>query len=214
MADIMYNLRCASCGVALRVSAELAFFACGHCGADQQVERQGGTVSLRNADATRRVAPSAGDRTAAELALRRLAGELAAVESLIRDLKSRLERVHEDSQVFATPSLTTPPSTWFAIALMIEIIVMFVLIGKWAGSRDPQVLQTIKIDGIAGGATLVLFSLLHSGEEAAGRKNYEVRKAAADRELRERLLGELADAEAEVATKQRQIAENRRIVET
>jgi hypothetical protein len=54
-------------------------FACGYCGAEQIVERRGGTVALKPiADAIARVQVGT-DKTAAELALKRLPQELKAL---------------------------------------------------------------------------------------------------------------------------------------
>ncbi len=73
-------LKCANCGANLEVTAEMSSFACGYCGASQVVERRGGTVSLRLvADAIGKVQLGT-DKTAAELALKRLAGDLQVVE--------------------------------------------------------------------------------------------------------------------------------------
>ncbi len=56
-------------------------FACGYCGTEQIVERKGGTVILKGlSEAINRVQAGT-DKTAAELALRRLTDEMQAVNS-------------------------------------------------------------------------------------------------------------------------------------
>jgi DNA-directed RNA polymerase subunit RPC12/RpoP len=68
-------LRCGNCGASLEISNELNQFACGYCGTEQIVERKGGTVALKPiTDAIARIQTST-DKTAAELALRRLPQE-------------------------------------------------------------------------------------------------------------------------------------------
>lgn len=73
-------LKCASCGSNLQITSEMNTFACGYCGASQIVERYGGTISLRLVtDAIRQVQVGT-DKTAAELALKRLGRELEVVQ--------------------------------------------------------------------------------------------------------------------------------------
>lgn len=74
------SLKCPSCGAALEITSEMDRFACGFCGTEQIVQRQGGTVVLKLlGDAIARVQLGT-DRTAAELALRRLREDMAALE--------------------------------------------------------------------------------------------------------------------------------------
>lgn len=74
------SLKCPSCGAALEITSEMDRFACGFCGTEQIVQRQGGTVALRLlGDAISRVQLGT-DRTAAELTLRRLREDMAALE--------------------------------------------------------------------------------------------------------------------------------------
>lgn len=73
-------LKCPNCGGKLEVTGQMSQFACGYCGANVKVLRQGGTVSLSLEDAIARVQIGT-DRTAAELALRRLKDELVEAEA-------------------------------------------------------------------------------------------------------------------------------------
>lgn len=213
MPDITFNLRCTSCGGSLQVPHDVASFACGFCGVEQQVQRQGGTVSLRGVTGAPSKAASGTDRTAAELALQRLGSELRAAQARVTDLNSRLERVHEDSQVIQRVSLETPPSTWVAVALVIEIVVLIVLFIWGINSHDPNLLRAIFITVGVGVATFVLFMIVHGVEEAAAAGSYKVRKAEADSLLHAELEGELAAAKANVLKLNRQIAENRAILD-
>ncbi len=75
------TLKCPSCGAALDVAPDMERFACGYCGSEQIVQRQGGTVALKLVtDAIARVQFGT-DRTAAELALRRINDEMAALDA-------------------------------------------------------------------------------------------------------------------------------------
>jgi predicted RNA-binding Zn-ribbon protein involved in translation (DUF1610 family) len=77
------GLRCTSCGSRLEVEPDIQEFACGHCGAEQLVQRRGGIVSLKGvAHAVAKVQVGT-DKTAAEMALRRLAEELATARAVL-----------------------------------------------------------------------------------------------------------------------------------
>lgn len=70
------HLKCVNCGAGLEISPDMVRFACGYCGAEQIVERKGGTVALKQiTDAISRVQIGT-DKTASELAIRRLQEEL------------------------------------------------------------------------------------------------------------------------------------------
>ena len=77
----MVRLGCVSCGAPLEIGPELETFACGYCGSQQRVERKGGTVILSKIESMLKSVQRSSDRTAAELALPRLAKELSALES-------------------------------------------------------------------------------------------------------------------------------------
>lgn len=81
------SLKCQNCNGVLEISPEMTSFACGYCGVSQIVERKGGTVSLKLVtDAISKVQIGT-DKTAAELAIQRLKGEMQIVntEFLRRD---------------------------------------------------------------------------------------------------------------------------------
>jgi hypothetical protein len=84
----IYALKCPNCGAALEVADSLDVFACSYCGATVQVERGTGTISLQLTKTMRSIQRSS-DRTAAELAIRRLREELVELEkSLIATLSA------------------------------------------------------------------------------------------------------------------------------
>jgi DNA-directed RNA polymerase subunit RPC12/RpoP len=85
------SLKCANCGANLEVKLETTSFACGYCGISQIVERHGGTVSLKlltNAISKVQVGT---DKTAAELAIRRLKEEMEQVNAQYRVIDSRFK---------------------------------------------------------------------------------------------------------------------------
>jgi ribosomal protein S27AE len=74
-------LKCPSCGAKLEVSEDMDRFACGYCGTELVTQRRGGTVALKSlTDAIVKVQIGT-DKTAAELALRRLQDELHDVRT-------------------------------------------------------------------------------------------------------------------------------------
>ncbi|MBK6999041.1 MAG: hypothetical protein IPH35_03375 [Rhodoferax sp.] len=69
-------LKCPNCGATLEVAPDLNQFSCGYCGSEQVVLRRGGTVALSLiGDAITKVQVGT-DKTAAELAIKRLRDDL------------------------------------------------------------------------------------------------------------------------------------------
>lgn len=75
------SLKCPNCGANLEITSEMSSFSCGYCGASQMVERSGGTVSLRLLSEGIARVQAGTDKTAAELAIRRLKEELQIAEA-------------------------------------------------------------------------------------------------------------------------------------
>ena len=75
------TLKCPSCGANLAITPEMDTFACGYCGVQQMVQRSGGTVSLKLIEEAIARVQLGTDRTAAELAIRRLREDLAGAEA-------------------------------------------------------------------------------------------------------------------------------------
>lgn len=94
-------LKCSSCGSSLEITSDIVTFACGYCGAYQLVERKGGVVYLKAvADSIGRVQVGT-DKTAAELALNRLNGELQAVEHELANVEAqRSEKLIHNRNLF------------------------------------------------------------------------------------------------------------------
>lgn len=85
-------MRCSNCGASLKISADQEYFACGYCGTEQIVESKGGTVYLKPIiDAIRKVQLGT-DKTASEMALKRLTVELSNINNDIEHLEKRRPR--------------------------------------------------------------------------------------------------------------------------
>lgn len=78
------TLKCSNCGANLEITLEMETFACGYCGASQIVTRSGGTVSLRLLNESINRVQAGTDKTAAELAIRRLKEEYQVVLDTIK----------------------------------------------------------------------------------------------------------------------------------
>lgn len=89
MADII-TLTCPKCGGKLEITPDIERFACAHCGNEHLVRRGIGVITLapvvESMDGLRR----ATDRTASEMAIRRVKEELEAMESAKAEIEARL----------------------------------------------------------------------------------------------------------------------------
>ena len=83
------SLICTSCGASLDITPDLDIFSCGYCGHRLLVRRSGGTVSLKSLEEAVSRVQHGTDRTAAELALRRLREDLAAKDEEIAKLRAQ-----------------------------------------------------------------------------------------------------------------------------
>ena len=83
------TLTCPTCGGKLEVGKDINQFACGHCGNEHVVVRQGGLISLSPVEQNIAQIQKSTDKTAAELAIKRLSEE---IHSLNRRYDSLLNR--------------------------------------------------------------------------------------------------------------------------
>lgn len=79
MSDFV-TLSCPSCGGKLEITSEIDRFACAHCGTEHVVRRGGGLVSLKPVVESIEHVRTGVDKTASELAIRRLQEEIAALQ--------------------------------------------------------------------------------------------------------------------------------------
>lgn len=74
------TLKCSSCGGNLEITPEMDNFACGYCGVSQIVQRRGGTISLKLLTDSISKVQIGTDKTAAELAIKRLGKEIVSAQ--------------------------------------------------------------------------------------------------------------------------------------
>ena len=87
MSDFM-TLSCPTCGGRLEITPDIDRFACSHCGHEHIVRRAGGLVSLKPVMERLETIESGTERTASELAIRRLTPEVEALERQLAELAS------------------------------------------------------------------------------------------------------------------------------
>ncbi|MEO6390800.1 MAG: hypothetical protein ABIP75_03045 [Pyrinomonadaceae bacterium] len=87
---MLVNLKCLNCGAALTIPEGVAQMACGYCGVQQVVQREGGGVWLSLEKALADVKATA-DRTNSELTLRRLKEERDAASQRLDELRNQVE---------------------------------------------------------------------------------------------------------------------------
>ena len=80
-------LKCPGCGAALQVRPSIDAFACSYCASSLQVNRGEGVVSLRLLTDAMQGIQRGTDRTAAELAIKRLSEELRVLEREAEELR-------------------------------------------------------------------------------------------------------------------------------
>jgi DNA-directed RNA polymerase subunit RPC12/RpoP len=83
-------MKCPNCGGKLDIYPEMSSFSCGYCGSSIQTQRRGGTVSLALEDVAMAIQKGT-DKTAAELALRRLPGELSQKRDELEERNTKLQ---------------------------------------------------------------------------------------------------------------------------
>ncbi len=155
--DNAIAMGCPNCGAGLEITSKLETFACAYCGSTINVTRHGGTVSLKPLEQAINGIKTSTDRIAAELALKRLGGELGEVTSEILAAEFDLEKAPCDLMPLKSFDYSFPLkingqrnwsatprhefgalTTWATIAIVIGILVSFaasvvVLVVAWGG---------------------------------------------------------------------------------
>lgn len=157
----MIPMKCVGCGATLEIELDMDVFACGYCGTNQTLEKKGGTVALRNIQASLQQVQQGTDKTASELAVARLKGELNELEierqNLLQleanRLAKELEEAAEGSGVILFLLLFASFASvgvigWWSILCFIGSIAIFKNFGnsdkkKRSNQRVQQIQQDI-----------------------------------------------------------------------
>jgi predicted RNase H-like nuclease (RuvC/YqgF family) len=89
------TLSCPSCGGKLQITNNVERFACASCGNEHLVLRKGGIISLLPLVAGLRKVQEGVDKTASELAIKRLREEISVLEPEIQELLDEVAEVNE-----------------------------------------------------------------------------------------------------------------------
>lgn len=103
-------LTCPSCGAKLQLLRDIDQFACSHCGTEYLVNRGGGIVSLAPVVHELKQVKQGVDKTASELAIKRIEEEISELWRKITVLKEELKKKISDLQ-FASFLPITPYRT-------------------------------------------------------------------------------------------------------
>ena len=108
MSDFI-TLSCPNCGGKLNITKDLNIFACGYCGMEQVVNRVGGTISLKPLVEKLTNIQGGVDKTASELAIRRLKEEIEILDEKFRTSKSPILTPYPSVFTEFTPSIIDLP---------------------------------------------------------------------------------------------------------
>jgi len=93
-------LTCPSCGGKLQITSDIERFVCANCGNEHLVQRSGGIISLVPLVAELRKVRDGVDKTASELAIKRLREEISVLEPELEDLLDEVDEVNELYRLF------------------------------------------------------------------------------------------------------------------
>ena len=103
------KLSCANCGAELEITDELDRFACSYCGSEQVVKRRGGTVSLSLVGEKLEEIRKGVDKTASELAIKRLREDIVSLESgkssIMADKESSIKSMRLVANILIIPGI-------------------------------------------------------------------------------------------------------------
>jgi len=176
------RLSCNGCGASLEISPSMTHFACGYCGSNQIVERKGGTVSLKSVtDAIGKVQVGT-DKTAAELALKRLTEELNSLVVQRAQLRESLnEAVRKNEWKRINPGIGCVGMTLFVGFVASIAFIFSMVIRNLIATLLPEVM-TVLI-GLLGLSLSILAAILYI--RAKDRRLREQAVIVLDAELRD-----------------------------
>jgi predicted RNA-binding Zn-ribbon protein involved in translation (DUF1610 family) len=117
------TLKCPNCGANLSISPEADVFACGYCGAQQIVRRDGGTVSLKLIGEAVAAVKAQTDLIARELKLSRLKQDLAALDKELEDGERNLQKRRDEHRASPAGLLIACVAASVALASYVAIYV-------------------------------------------------------------------------------------------
>ena len=110
------TLSCPTCGGKLQVTQDIERFACAYCGTEHIVKRGGGIVSLAPVIEGIAGVRKGVDRTASELAIRRLQGEITSIEG-------KINQIYDSTEFEQTSSIPSIIFIFVGVAFGISIFI-------------------------------------------------------------------------------------------
>ena len=159
MADYI-SLTCPTCGTKLKITDDMNNFACGHCGSEHIVKREGGAISLAPLVESEKGTSDSVDKTESELAIPRLEKEINQLESVISEMRTKLKT--EDCLQIAT-----------------GVSSYTILVGTVVSATGGKLWSFITTMGVGLGtffAALVVLFVVTERKEAKPKKEIEKRK--------------------------------------
>lgn len=127
------EMKCTGCGSALEITPDMDQFTCAYCGMTQVVQRGGGTVVLKPlVDSITKVQIGT-DRTAAELSLVRLNGELTQVRLALKNPAASIPPVHD-----STETSTSEFHGWVKKVFFANVLLLIWIVIDRADSYSPK----------------------------------------------------------------------------
>ena len=83
------SLSCPTCGDKLKITNNMNNFACGHCGSEHIVKREGGVITLVTPDENKKVINDGVDKTESKLAIPRLEREIKQFEIELSEIRAK-----------------------------------------------------------------------------------------------------------------------------
>ena len=241
MSDFV-TLTCPNCGGSLRITEDIDRFACVHCNNEHVVKRGGGIVSLAPVEKQLTEIRTGVDKTASELAIKRLEVEEAQLkkdledlapyyDDLIRQEGARYEKeVVEFSSLEAKEDKVHRRMTWNAVGILAVIVYAGYL---W--SRSPESTSIEQGQLYASTLCLLLFAIpaglfflvrFLMGISTSRQINAQINDLSSDmdqvreevnesiHELRQKKQLEVQEFDKKIMRKQREIANHLNVVST
>lgn len=138
---VVYALKCPNCGSSLQVKSGAENIVCAHCASSLAVHVEGGAVTLEPIVADIRDIRRSSDKTAAELALKRLSDEIAQLNSARAMVEKNRAAAVQDAatraQAIRSPGMFVPLFAVAAITLLVTGVLLG-LVGSMLPKSDGQ----------------------------------------------------------------------------
>jgi hypothetical protein len=210
---IAVTLQCPGCGAKISISESMSLFACRYCGATVKVQRTESVIALDLvADAVNRVQQGT-DRTAAELAIRRLSEQLAKSEATLVELIEERQRLLDSwnmhIRAFSRPKPGHEPGVAFGVGFSVFMLLLIVL-GSATTTKNMGLFWAGVAVALAAGITAAWYwgwrdkeSRIHLGLRAQDDRDAAVKKQDA----------EIGQAKGQVATLKQRLDRNLQIAD-